>query len=132
MKYLNLKRVALNIEGVFGVLLFENIPFAVTLEPEDKNNRINISCIPENLYLCKRIKSPLFGDTFEITDVKNRTNILFHKGNMKHNTRGCILIAESYNNFNGKSGIADSKKGYDEFMSLLKDDSEFRLHISQC
>lgn len=131
MKRLHLKRIAHNTDGVFGVLLYEKIPFAVTLEPEDKNNQKNISCIPLGDYICKRVKSYRFGDTFEITNVPNRRHILFHKGNLEQHTQGCVLVAESFTEFNGKTGIGDSRGGYDEFMELFKDEDEFKLHISK-
>ena len=44
---LTLKRVAENEDGTFGVLIHNNVPFCLTIEPEWKNNMKNISCIPE-------------------------------------------------------------------------------------
>lgn len=108
-------RVSHNEDGVFGVLIHRLKPFAVTLEPEDKGNQKNISCIPEGMYYCKPVNSPKFGWTYEVVDVPNRSNILFHKGNREGDTEGCILVGESFGELDGKTAILDSKGGYNEF-----------------
>ena len=126
---LKLKRVADNEDATFGVLINGNIPFAVTLEPAWEDNKKGISCIPSGPYSCKRVKSPKFGDTFEILDVEERTHILFHKGNSERNTQGCVLIAEEFGILNGKAAVLASGRGYREFMNILKDVDEFDLII---
>ena len=126
---LKLKRVADNEDATFGVLINGNIPFAVTLEPAWEDNKKGISCIPSGPYSCKRVKSPRFGDTFEILDVEGRTHILFHKGNSERNTQGCVLIAEEFGILNGKAAVLASGRGFTEFMSILKEVDEFELII---
>ena len=126
---LKLKRVADNEDATFGVLINGNIPFAVTLEPAWEDNKKGISCIPSGPYSCKRVKSPKFGDTFEILDVEERTHILFHKGNSERNTQGCVLIAEEFCRLNGKAAVLASGRGFTEFMSILKEIDEFDLII---
>jgi len=130
MKYFTLKRVVYNQHGTFGVLIDdEGIPFALTLENPWEDNRRNISCIPANQYVCKRVLSPKFGDTFEITNVEDRSHILFHKGNTSKDTNGCILIGEQFEDINGVPGIAHSGKGYKEFMDKLLGHSNLILQI---
>ena len=129
MKTLILKRVATGIQGTFGAILYKNTPFAVTLEREWKDNRKGISCIPEGNYKCKRVDSPRFGNTFEVTNVPNRSNILFHKGNLDDDSSGCILLGEQFGEIKGKSGILSSRQGYNEMMSIMMDDYGFRLII---
>lgn len=126
---LKLKRVSENDDATFGVLINGNIPFAVTLEPAWEDNKKGISCIPSGPYNCKRVKSPKFGDTFEILDVVERTHILFHKGNSERNTQGCVLIAEEFGRLNGKAAVLASGRGFTEFMSILKEVDEFDLII---
>ena len=126
---LKLKRVADNEDATFGVLINGNIPFAVTLEPAWEDNKKGISCIPSGPYSCKRVKSPKFGDTFEILDVEERTHILFHKENSERNTQGCVLIAEEFGRLNGKAAVLASGRGFTEFMSILKEVDEFELII---
>ena len=140
-------------DGTFGVLLesrwivtkieneikinkFINIPFAVTLEPEWKNNRADISCIPAGEYVCKRIVSPKFGETFEVTNVPGRENILFHWGNYSLDTHGCIVVAEKFGALGGKTVVQESKsvvgEGFNEFMARLLGIKEFTLKIKEC
>lgn len=124
-----IKRVSTDKDGTFGVLLFNNTPFAVTLERQWLNNKPSISCIPAGNYICKRVNSPKFGDTFEITGVPGRTHILFHKGNVDNDSHGCVLIGEKFGILGADSAILDSKGGFNEFMAILKDVDEFNLTI---
>ena len=130
MKTITLKRVSTSgPDGVFGVLIADNIPFAVTLERPWRDNQRQVSCIPDGSYACRRVSSPKFGDTFEVTGVENRSHVLFHKGNTVDDSQGCILIGEQFEPINGKPGIAMSGKGYGEFMEMLRGRDEFRLII---
>lgn len=131
MKQLILKRIAQTENETFGVLIDNNVPFAVTLEQPWKNNKPFESCIPEGEYICKRVDSPKFGITFEITFVKNRTDILFHKGNTVKDTSGCILVAEQFGEFEKNKAILWSKKGFDEFMKKLVGINSFGLKIKK-
>jgi len=134
MKTLIIRRITTGENGTFGALVFENTPFAVTLEREWLDNRpstgnIPGSCIPEGEYYCERVNSPRFGNTFEVTDVFNRSHILFHKGNLDDDSRGCILVGEEYGKFGVDNGIKSSKAGYNEFMAIMSDVDEFRLIV---
>lgn len=131
MKKLTLRRVTFGAPRTFGVLIFDDVPFAVTLEPPWKNNTRSISCIPPGIYQCKRIQSPKFGDTFEILGVPNRTHILFHKGNKVSETYGCVLIGSEFGWFGETSPvILRSRAAFEEFEALLRDDDEFELKIT--
>ena len=118
--------------GTFGVLFNDGIPFALTLENAWINNVRNQSCIPIGKYKCKRFNSPKFGETFRIMDVPNRgevEGVLFHKGNLDDDTRGCILIGEQFELLNGEPAILRSGKGFTEFMDKNKNINEFDLII---
>lgn len=78
-KTITLKRITA--DGTFGVLLDGAVPFALTLEREWLDNRLEVSCIPDGGYSCRRVNSPRFGGTFEVTGVPGWTYILFHSGN---------------------------------------------------
>ena len=129
MKTLILKRIADNKDGTFGVLLDGQIPFALTLERQWLNNEKGKSCIPVGEYTCKRVLSPKFGDTFEVQNVPNRSNILFHKGNINYDTHGCLLVGEQFEKFDDKTAVLSSAKGFSEFMERLKGEKEFLLRI---
>ena len=126
-----LSRIATNDSGTFGVLLWNNQPFALSLEDPWRNNKQNISSIPAGTYLCKRVNSPKFGDTFEITGVQNRTHILFHKGNTHEDTEGCILIGEEFGILTGEPALLSSSKGFSEFQRLTSNIELFILGIRE-
>lgn len=126
-----LKRIALTENGTFGVLLHKGTPFAVTLERKWEDNQPNISCIPAGNYECKRVRSPTFGNTFEVTNVPGRSHILFHKGNLQDDSHGCILVGEQYGDLWGNPGVLASRKGFSEFLEKLADVDSFRLTITE-
>jgi len=110
----------------------EDIPVAVTLENPWIDNLPRVSCIPCGLYLCKRIDSPKFGDTFEICDVPERTHILFHSGNFERDTLGCILVASKFGVLSNTPAVLDSKIAFRNFLDGLEDIDEFELAIVDC
>ena len=127
---LTLKRVSSDTGGTYGVFINGTKPFAVTLERPWMNNERSISCIPSGQYICRRVKSPKFGDTFEIIGVPGRSHILFHKGNKVEDTEGCILVAEQFGQLgNDRVAILQSGAGYGELMILLAGLDEFTLTI---
>ena len=135
MKTLQIRRMTMDAkDGTSGLFIYENRPFSVTLEPEYDDNRpskngVAGACIPAGEYLCKRVDSPTYGDTFEITDVLNRTHVLFHWGNFKKNTHACVLCGESFEPIDGVHAIRSSKQAFREFKGIIGKDDEFRLII---
>jgi hypothetical protein len=61
------------------------------LELPYRDNKKQISCIPEGEYICSWVKSPKFGWTYQVFDVPARNNILIHAGNSATETYGCLL-----------------------------------------
>ena len=131
MKTFVLLRISGIPDGMFGVLKDEkDVPFAVTAENRWYGNQRNISCIPGGAYVCERVKSPKFGNTFQVNNVPNRTHILFHRGNTHHDTKGCILVGEEFGRLRGVTAVLHSGKGYREFMSKLSGEDSFNLVIT--
>jgi hypothetical protein len=122
---LDLIRVGSSEQGTFGVLRIGQVPFALTLERPWRDNETNVSCIPPTEYICRRVHSPKFGETFEVQGVERRSHILFHKGNTIENTKGCILVGEQFDG----TKLAHSGAGYGEFMAKLAGLDEFTLRI---
>lgn len=112
-----------------GVLLLNGRYLCVTLERPWQNNATNVSCIPVGAYTCKRVQSPKFGDTFEVTGVDGRTHILFHAGNSAADTSGCILLGTSMQPL--LSSISQSKKAVKTFMAYTQDVNEFKIEITE-
>ena len=129
MTRVDLIRIEESAAGTFGVLRIEGKAFCVTLEPQDKLNRRNISNIPPGKYICRKVTSPRFGKTFEVLKVPNRSHILFHAGNTQHDTRGCILLGRKYGVLRHNRAILNSGKTFKEFIGLMYATDEFELNI---
>lgn len=130
MPNLSLRRVWSDATGTFGVLSDPGGPFAVTVELPWKMNEPRVSCIPTGTYLCQRVNSPKFGNTWEITAVAGRSHILFHKGNSINDLLGCVAVGESFNPVGGVRGITESAKGFAEFLLIQKEAVSFTLIIT--
>lgn len=132
MKTLTIHRVAHHEDGTFGVILDDGTPFAVTVEPEWKDNQANISCIPSGVYVCERVNSPRWGDTFTVLDVPGRSYIRFHRGNTEDSTEGCICVAEEFGTLNHKTAVLRSNhegKGIQEFFQRTEGLDRFQLVV---
>ena len=114
-------------DGVFGVLKINKEVFCYTLEPPDKLNKSNVSCIPEQQYLCKWVTTPKHGNTFEVTGVPGRSAILFHSGNVVDHTQGCILLGSEIGKLRSRRAVLNSGRTFDTFMNRIKDD---RFHLT--
>ena len=123
-------RVEEGFSGTFGVFLWEGEAFCITLEPPDLDNRVNVSNIPPGKYLCQRYHSQKY-DTFEIAEVPNRTNILFHAGNTKEDTSGCVLLGEYFDKLRGNRAVLNSGKTFRKWKSLLGNNRTFWLTIKE-
>lgn len=100
-----------------------------TLELPYINNQRQISCIPVGQYIVRKHNSPTFGKTFHVLNVEGRSEILIHKGNFNHNTKGCILVGKDFIDINadGTTDITSSSKTVQEMLTLLPD--EFKMII---
>lgn len=128
---LTLLRVRLTQEAVYGVLMPTGggAPFAVTLERPWLDNAVRKSCIPEGTYECRRVKSPKFGNTFEVTKVPGRSAILFHAGNTADDSLGCILVGHGFDPVKGKDGVVSSTKEFGEFLKRQHGSDTFTLTV---
>jgi hypothetical protein len=128
-------RVYFSDEGTPGTL---RIPgFACrTLELPWRDNQVNISCIPEGIYVCKFRVSPKFGPCYHFQDVKGRTWVLTHWGNLagdrekgfKSHTHGCVLLGSRMGRLYGQLAVLYSKPTFNEFMRVMnKQDIEMTV-----
>lgn len=138
MPDLTLRRVAAPATATYGVLVNTDTgaPFAVTVERDSDgwSNRPSQgdkpgACIPSGTYTCKRVQSPKFGNTFEVTGVPGRSHILFHAGNLASDSRGCIIVGHGFDPVGGVDGIVSSKKEFAEFLALQSSVMAFTLRI---
>jgi len=122
-------RLSSDEDGVRGVLTLNNDPVCLTLERPSLHNQPNVSCIPPDIYLCKRVESPRHGETFQLLNVPGRTNILFHKGNTKDDSLGCVLLGSEFGKLKGQSAILESSKAFHNFMASLEGVDSFPIQI---
>ncbi|MBF2709994.1 DUF5675 family protein [Flavobacterium soyangense] len=78
-------------EGTNGKLECEGKLICNTIELPWKNNETKVSCIPEGKYFIKKRYSKKFQWHLEVTNVVNRSLILFHPANNAlQELNGCI------------------------------------------
>ena len=132
-------RVEVGKAGTFGNLLLNGEAFCVTLEPPWRNNRREVSSIPVGTYRCARRKSPLvsrisegkYSETFEITGIPGRSDVLFHAGTLVKHTKGCVLIAASFCKLKNDRGVSNSGATFSLFMQTMKGVNEFQLTVRE-
>lgn len=128
-RYFTIIRSPSTDDGTFGMMLDGVTSFCLTLEREWLDNKIGESCIPDKEYICRRVNSPKFGNTFEVCGVLNRTAILFHKGNLMDDSHGCIILGEQFEPFNSRNAVLSSGKAFSEFIERTNGIDEFKLSI---
>lgn len=107
----------------------EEVLQVVTLEPSAFFNLKYVSCIPCGKYHVKKRTSPKHGDHFHFQDVKGRTFVLAHAGNLYTQTEGCVIPGEyfGYVNNDGIMDVKGSKNAMRKLNEVLPD--EFIIHV---
>lgn len=124
---LQLKTVALLSEGCFSVLLWDGIPFAVSVERTFDDEK---PVIGNGKFLCKRDFYHKGGyPTYEI-QIDGHDRVLFHKGNVETNSEACICVAEKFGALSGVPAVLESKEGFDEFMFLASGLDSFGMEVT--
>ena len=130
MRTVDIIRIEQGETGTFGVLRLDGQAACVTMEPPDRDNQTDVSCIPAGTYVCRRRNSPRFGDTFEVTDVPGRTHILFHQGNRLADTSGCVLLGSRFGTLHDERAVLDSARAFAGFMDSCADADAFKLVVA--
>lgn len=122
-----LERFAYLPEATLGKLTIKDHVFWIAERPW-RGNKKEVSCIPNGTYTCKAYTSKRFGETFEITEVPNRTYILFHVGNFpEKDSHGCLLVGSSL--MAGKPAVSASKNAMAKFREVLQGVESFDIEI---
>jgi hypothetical protein len=126
---LTIKRVSIIDPGAFGVMLLDDVPFAVTLERTYDLDAREVVKIPPGIYRCTKT-TYYKGDypTYEI-HVPGHSRILFHKANVETQLEGCIAIGEEFGVLYNKPAVLRSGRGFDEFMQKMSHLEYFDLTI---
>ena len=85
-------------ESTIGELFLNDERMCDTLELPYKDNQRSVSCIPTGSYKV-RMRYPRESATRDylhllVQEVKDRSYILFHRGNSAKDSRGCILVGQ--------------------------------------
>lgn len=100
-----------------------------TLELPNRENKTNVSRIPEGKYEVVKRWSQKFGDHLHILDVKDRSYILIHIGNYYTDIEGCILFGDDFSDINkdGYKDVTSSGDTLDELLDILEDRFELTI-----
>lgn len=130
MSVLKIRHVSVIDQGAFGVMLFDDIPFAITLERTYKEGSNQVTKIPQGIHRCTKSFYNKGGyPTFEI-HIPGHSRILFHKANKEEELDGCVAIGEEFGVLDGKPAILRSGAGFDEFMRKMSGLEYFDLIVS--
>ena len=128
-----LKRDDFSPKGVFGMLSnLEETFECYTLEHAygDPNSSDWLPVIPPGVYKCERGLHKLDGmikpfTTYEITDVKGHSGLLFHAGNTENDSHGCVLLGLERKD----DMILHSRAAFTAFMNVLEGVEHFELRV---
>lgn len=129
---LTLNRIFLGTVATIGELWINDSHLCDTLEDRVRPEGEKVygqTAIPEGTYEVKLTYSPRFKKILpEILNVPNFSGIRIHTGNSSKDTEGCILVGT----WDGKKEdwISDSRKAFDELMSLLQEATDKKEPIT--
>lgn len=119
----DIQRVYLTVETLGTLRIRDdqgNVLFSCkTLEPPNKENQHNISCIPEGTYEVHKEESHEGHEYphFRVQNVPNRKGILWHRGNYFKDTLGCLLVGKYFGDRNA-DGVLDVLESTDTLQKL--------------
>lgn len=101
-----------------------------SLELPWKENKHNISCIPEGIYSVEPNNTTAHPHTYRVLNVPDRSGILIHIANYISDLRGCIGLGMSLNDIDkdGKLDISSSTKAVKKLYDLIGEEN-FKLII---
>ena len=120
-------RLEMSDQGALGVLMFNEICFCCTLEPDAGD--LTKFYIPQGVYTCKRFHGTKWPNTFEIL-AKGHTDVLFHAGNTEADTKGCVVLGASFGKLKGQRAVLNSGATFQEFLRITADYNTFPLLIT--
>ena len=143
MKEALLLRTSTSDEGTFGYFICDGFYWR-TLELPERQNKSNISRIPNGEYMVQIRYSPSFRKyLYCLQNVKNRSFILIHGANFAGDTskgfqthlHGCIALGKKVGKARNRykktqKCIFDSQVAMREFMDYM-DKEEFKLKIEE-
>lgn len=134
---ITLKRFAYTPVGVFGHLFAGELSL-FCVERQWRQNRQNISCIPEGLYPLRKRRSGVverstageFQEGWEVCSVTGRSFIMIHPGNTELDLEGCLSPGVALGYVADRWAVTDSRTAFRSLMSELENHTEWNLHIT--
>ncbi len=117
MRTVLLQRFESSDQGTLGRVFIDGEIFCWSIEPPNRNNQPNLSCIPTGSYRCVWHKSPKYGWVYLVTGVPGRGHILIHPGNLGGDvlkgylthTKGCLLLGRRGGWLNNQRAVLVSR-----------------------
>ena len=122
--------------GTFGEIKLPGDKSVYTVERPWLGNAKSKSCIPEGVYTLRKRESPVvrrttrgqYTEGWEVTNVPDRTFIMWHPGNTMLDLEGCIAPGMSLGFIGNKWAVTSSQIAFRRFMDALTED-EYTLDI---
>lgn len=113
--------------GTLGHVLIDGKLFCTSMEPPERNNATNRSCIPTGQYRCIWHRSPKYGWVYLLTGVPGRGLILIHPGNLGGDvlkgylthTKGCLLLGRRAGWLGKQRAVLVSRPTVKKFYQLM-------------
>lgn len=106
-------------------------PAIYTAERPWLDNQRRVSCIPAGEYTCA--PRPFYRGAYrawEVLDVPNRSDILWHRGNRSSDVEGCIVVGLTLGALGGEWAVLDSSGAWDRLREVVGGEAaRFRLSI---
>jgi hypothetical protein len=121
-------RTSIDSSGALGVL-FDGFGREFAVFAEGVSPETGKLVIPEGINQCK-LGFYHHGNypTFEII-VPGHSEVLFHKGNFKRDSKACVIVAEKFGLLDGVQAVEESKEGFEEFWNLYKGFKEIQYEV---
>lgn len=104
-------------DGTNGTITYRGKHICHTIELPDKANAKRVSCIPEGRYKLTRYHSKRFPNTIGVSQVPNRSGILFHAANdALTELQGCIAPVTT---LTGAGRGSESNNALNELRALV-------------
>lgn len=139
--YVTLNRFGYTPQGTFGVIRVPTVDgkkfSCYTVERRWKENKQNISCIPEGWYPLRKRESPIvertsnekYTEGWEICNVLNRTFIMIHPANTIKGLKGCVAPGKELGFIYGMWAVTDSVNTFYELMEALNVRKEWEIKV---
>ncbi len=138
METVHLLRTSTTSQGTLGVMVLPDGWACRTMELPWRENRTDISCIPDGEYDCVAVSSQKYGRVYHVQGVPGRSSILIHSGNLAGDvtrgflthSHGCILPGKYDGCLGAQRAVLVSRSTVTEFMQRMHGDP-FQLCIEE-